>query len=259
MKSLQLIILMVDNDIVYSENGIPLLKPISDTCGEPFFFWTVRSITKYIECAGITFVVREEIANEFNVDYEIKKCFPEARITVVSETNEGEAVAALKGVEGIDNCEPVLFMIWNLVIRSVEFNDYCKNITSAISVRIPGALPVSGLRCGITSGEDGALITCEGNSDDKNIFRHKDEHSAGADILLGHFYFRSRAVFESACADSLMNSAEGCAVSDVYNMLAESGGKVRKFRADFSFHFEEVKNCSEAAKSIIVEGCKELL
>lgn len=269
MKALQLVMPMAGRGSRFSRDGFNMPKPLIEINGKPFFFWAARSITKYIECAGITFVVLEEHIRNFSIDGEIRKYFPDARITALPEVTEGAAITALKGVEGIDNCEPVLFNDCDHLFKSADFNQYCKNLSHEVSSRISGALPVPGLHCGITSGTDGALLTFPSNSPaysyleyGKNgeVIRTVEKQVVSSDAICGAYYFRSRAVFESACADYLMNCGyQEYFISGVYNALIESGGSVRGFRTDFHLPFGIPEEYEFAEKNENLRFFEELL
>lgn len=270
MSRLQLVMPMAGRGSRFSRNGFDLPKPLIGIHGKPFFYWAVRSISKYIDCAGITFVVLQEHVRDFAIDAEIKKYFPDARITALPEVTEGAAITCLRGVEGLSNCEPVLFNDCDHLFRCTDFNRFCEEIKFHAGKRDTGTV-IGGniekdsaaqtktlLHCGIPSGPDGALLTFESESpaysyleygNDGEVCRTVEKQVVSRDAICGAYYFRSRAVFESACADYLMNCEyKEYFLSGVYNALIGAGGTVRGFRTDFHLPFGIPEEYEEAEK-----------
>lgn len=256
---LQLVMPMAGRGSRFSKNGFEVPKPLIEISGRPFFYWAVRSIEKYVRCAGITFVVLEEHVRDFGIDEKILGYFPDARIMALPDVTEGAAITCLRGVEGISNCSPVLFNDCDHLFRCTEFNAFCAELKHTAPVRSTGTVAggkkpeqaasagAGAGTCGITGGPDGALLTFRSDSpaysyleygEDGRVIRTVEKQVVSSDAICGAYYFRSRAVFESACADYLMNCGyQEYFVSGVYNSLIASGGSVCGFRTDFHLPF----------------------
>ena len=257
MTPIQLIMPMAGRGSRFSGERFQLPKPMIKIHGKPFFWWAVRSIEKYVPCGGITFVILEEHIRDFKMDEEILQYFPEARIKALPEVTEGAAITALRGVEGIDNCEPVLFNDCDHLFRCTPFQEYCAGLEKMSGTRIAGAVPAGNSHCGISNGIDGALLTFESDSpaysyllygEDGTVTGTVEKQVVSRDAICGAYYFRSRAVFENACADYLMNCAyREYFLSGVYNALLASGGTVSGFRTDFHVPFGTPEEYAKAS------------
>jgi len=244
----------------FSEVGFELPKPLIPIHEKPFFWWATRSIEKFIQCSGITFVVLEEHVREYHIDEEIKKYYPDARIVCLAEVTEGAAVTALRGVEGLENCTPVLFNDCDHLFQCSDFNRYCAEIQREAFPRIQGAQSVNNGHCGRVSGFDGALLTFESSNPAYSYLKYDgagevtgtiEKSVASSDAICGAYYFRSRAVFESACTEYLMACEyKEYFLSGVYNALIASGGKVAGFRTDFHLPFGVPNEYREAMKDV---------
>ena len=264
----------------FSGNGFDRPKPLIEINGKPFFYWAARSIEKFIPCAGMTFVVLEEHVRDFHIDSEIRRYFPEAGLRVLPDVTEGAAITCLRGVEGIPNCAPVLFNDCDHLFKSTEFADFLSSVKRTAPVRDPGPDPAGGRTkaagaeapgsgCGLTSGPDGALLTFDSDSPsysyleygaDGRVIRTIEKKVVSRDAICGAYYFRSRAVFENACADYLMNCEyKEYFLSGVYNSLIESGGSVRGFRTDFHLPFGIPSEYAEAEKEENLPFFEQLL
>ena len=250
----QLIMPMAGRGSRFTKEGFSVPKPLIKICGKPFFYWSTRSIEKYIDCAGITFVVLEEHVRDFSIDREIADYFPSARVKVLSDVTEGAAITCLRGVEGLSNCDPVVFNDCDHLFCCSEFNRFCTELQKTAPIRNTGersekqeTISSSVRNCGVTTGVDGALLTFESDSpaysylefdNNGSVLRTIEKQVVSHDAICGAYYFRSRAVFESACADYLMDCEyKEYYLSGVYNSLIASGGIVKGFRTDFHLPF----------------------
>lgn len=224
---LQLVIPMAGRGSRFSKNGFEVPKPLISINGRPFFYWAVRSIEKFIDCAGITFVVLDEHVRKFSMDSEIKKYFPEARIVSLPDVTEGAAVTCLRGIEGLSAHAPVLFNDCDHLFRSSAFNSFC-SLPDRVS-------------------PDGALLTFESSSpsysyleygETGKVIRTVEKQVVSQDAICGAYYFRSGELFQSACVDYFNNCEyKEYFLSGVYNTLIKNGGSVCGFVTDYHLPF----------------------
>ena len=248
MKSpLHLIMPMAGRGSRFSRDGFDIPKPLIEINGQPFFYWATRSIEKFIELSGITFVVLKEHVDGFFIDERIKEYFPDSRIIVLPDVTEGAAVTCLKGLEGLPNCTPVIFNDCDHIFRSASFNEFAGKIEHTSAARIEGGEAASFSGCGIPGGIDGALLTFESDSPaysyleynhDGLVKRTVEKQVVSHDAICGAYYFKSRAIYENACADYLIDCEyKEYFVSGVYNAMIKAGGTVSGFKTDFHIPF----------------------
>lgn len=224
---LQLVMPMAGRGSRFLKNGFEMPKPLIEINGKPFFYWSVRSIEKFIDCAGITFVVLGEHVKKFNIDTEVKKYFPYSRIVSLPDVTEGAAVTCLRGIEGIPAQSPVLFNDCDHLFRCSEFNLFSNSMH--------GISP------------DGALLTFESSSpaysyleygENGKVIRTVEKQVVSHDAICGAYYFRSGELFQSACEDYFHNCEyKEYFLSGVYNAMIRNGGNVCSFRTDFHLPF----------------------
>lgn len=243
----------------FSEVGFEMPKPLIPIHGKPFFWWATRSVEKFIPCSGVTFVVLEEHVRTYHIDGEIKKFYPDARIVCLPQVTEGAAVTALRGIEGLDSGTPVLFNDCDHLFQCSEFNRYCETVLESASMQIPEAQAVPNGHSESTAEYDGALLTFESSNPAYSYLQYSESGeitgtiekcAVSRDAICGAYYFRSRAVFESACAEYLRSCGyKEFFLSGVYNALIASGGKVAGFRTDFHLPFGVPEEYREAGKA----------
>lgn len=237
----------------FLKDGFNLPKPLIEICGRPFFYWSARSIEKYIELSGITFVVLEEHSRDFGIDGILKSCFPEARIVHLRDVTEGAAVTCLRGVEGLSDDTPVIFNDCDHLFRCTVFNEFA----------------ASSLCSAENEGPDGALLTFESSSPAYSylefdsagcVKRTIEKKPVSCDAICGAYYFRSKAVYEKACTDYMKDCEyKEFFLSGVYNSLISSGGEVRGFRTDFHIPFGIPEEYEEAEKEENLKYFEELI
>ncbi|MDO5444375.1 MAG: glycosyltransferase family 2 protein [Eubacteriales bacterium] len=237
--SLQLVMPMAGRGSRFYEKGFNVPKPLIVINGRPFFYWAVRSINKYIDCAGITFVVLEEHVQNFSLDVEIKKYFPESEIVSLPDVTEGAAVTCLRGIEGIKAQNPVLFNDCDHLFRCSAFNSFCSS-TEQFS-------------------PDGALLTFDSDSpaysyleygECGKVIRTVEKQVVSHDAICGAYYFRSGELFQSACEDYFKNCEyKEYFLSGVYNAMIKKGWNVCGFRTDFHLPFGIPEEYEAAEKS----------
>lgn len=219
MRKLNLIMPMGGGGTRFGNRGFRVPKPLIELYGKPFFYWSTRSIEKFVDLESLTFVVLKEHIEKFNIDREILKYYPKADIHVIPEVLPGAVLTCLEGVKNINNDMPVLFNDCDHLFLSDQFYAFC--------------------RSGQFESIDAGLLTfC--SDVDKFSYVSYDENGyvngtvekkvVSNDAICGAYYFKDKETFISAVDIYLKNCAyQEFFVSGVYNILAEQGKKIQTF------------------------------
>ena len=81
--NLNLIMPMGGGGTRFENHGFSVPKPLIQIYGKPFFYWATQSVSKFVELETITFVVLKSHIEQFGIDEEIKKFYPDAKIHVI--------------------------------------------------------------------------------------------------------------------------------------------------------------------------------
>lgn len=210
----------------FSEHGYNCPKPLIDIHGAPFFYWATQSIRKFVALNRLIFVVLQEHIDQFHIDNEIKKYFPEAIIHVIPEVLNGAVLTCLEGVKEVYD-GPLLFNDCDQMFLCQEFYDFCAKAEFA--------------------GVDGALLTFtanepkygyleyDGNGD---VIRTVEKEVISNDAICGAYYFRDVQLFKNTVEDYLRNcNYQEYFLSGLYNVMAAGGKKIKGFKTDFHIAF----------------------
>lgn len=104
-----LVIPMAGRGSRFKNKGISTPKPLVMLNDRPFFWYAVESVAAYTDVADITFVVLQEHIDNFKIDEEIKKYYPDANIKVIPEVTEGAVCTALTVKSLFNDNMPVIF------------------------------------------------------------------------------------------------------------------------------------------------------
>lgn len=211
----------------FAEQGYNIPKPLIEIYGKPFFYWSTQSIRKFIETESLNFVVLQNHIDNFGIDAEIVKYFPEAKIYPLKETTKGAVVTCMEGITDIEDSFPIVFNDCDHLFKSERFNMFCGTEFDRLV--------------------DGALLTFL-SSEGKFSFVGKDGHGnvtvtaekkvISNEAVCGCYYFRSRELFVDAAEEYLA----GCPydeyyMSGVYNVMIKKKMTVKCFRTDFHVPF----------------------
>ena len=226
MKKLHLVLPMAGRGSRFYKDGFPVPKPLIEIRERPFFYWAARSIEKFIPCADLTFVVLQEHVDGFGIDAEIRKFFPDAKLTVLSDVTEGAAVTALRGVEALPGGEPVLFNDCDHLFRSTEFERFCADDSAEA---------------------DGALLTFESSCPAYSYLKYDasgcvcgtaEKVVVSRDAICGAYYFKDKETYQSACEAYLQNCAyQEFFLSGVYNAALAQSRRICGMPTDFHLPF----------------------
>ena len=222
----------------FSKQGFDFPKPLIEIYGKAFFYWSTQSIRKFIELSSLDFVVLKEHVDNYKIDEKIKSFFPEAHIHVLPKVTEGAVITSLKGIENIEDDEPILFNDCDHLFKSSLFNEYCAKRDF--------------------SSTDGLLLTFKSNEPkysfvekDKSgsVIRTVEKEAVSNEAICGCYYFKSKSIFEKAAKRYLNNcNYSEFFMSGVYNVMIEQELTVKSMMTDFHVPFgipeeyEEAKN-----------------
>lgn len=219
--------------------GIDVPKPLIEIYGKPFFYWSTRSITKFLDIASLSFVVLQEHIDNFNIDKEIYKYFPQANIYALPEVTEGAVITCMEGIKNIIDDLPVIFNDCDHLFKSTSLNNFLNNdFDSSIS----GIL--------ITFNSNEAKYSFVGKDDKGNVIRTVEKEVISNEAICGCYYFRNKDVFLSSANEYLKkcNYSEYF-TSGVYNVMIENKLIVKSLSTDFHISFGVPEEYDEAKES----------
>lgn len=238
-EKLHLIMPMGGKGSRFAKYGYEFPKPLLDIKGRPFFYWATQSIVKFISVKSLIFVVLQEHIDKYNIDKEIKKYYPDAKIHVIPEVLNGAVLTCLEGIKEVDDDSPILFNDCDHIFRCRKFEDFCNN--------------------GFKEQMDGALLTFWSDEDKYSFLRFNEQGNVtetvekkviSNDAICGCYYFANKDLFQEAVDVYLKNcNYQEYFVSGVYNVMAESNKVIKAFQTDFHIPFGVPEEYEEAQKS----------
>lgn len=227
----------------FFKNGFVMPKPLIKINERPFLYWATMSVKKYVDLADLTFVVLQEHLDEFCIDQEILKWFPDARIEVIPELLPGAVMTCLEGLRNIQDDLPVLFNDCDHMFRCTSFNAAIQN----------GALDL-----------DGALLTFPSNqpqfsyiryaADNKSIIGTVEKEVVSDQAICGAYLVRSASVFRQMAEQYLQEcSYSEYFVSGIYNVMCRKNMKIGNFEVDYHVPFGTPAEYEAAQGSVYFE------
>lgn len=221
----------------FLDKGFDFPKPLIEISGKPFFYWSTRSIEKFVEVLDITFVVLQEHVTKYSIDCEIRKYYPEANIIIIPEVLNGAVLTCMEGIRDITDGAPILFNDCDHLFRCKKFEVY-----------LHGSAQL-----------DGALLTFWSDEDkysflrfDKrgNVIETVEKQVISNEAICGCYYFKNRKVFEDAVKVYLTECEyQEFFVSGVYNVMAKKGKVIKAFQTDFHIPYGVPQEYEEAKRS----------
>lgn len=228
----------------FGNKGFNLPKPLIELQGKPFFYWATQSVTKFVDVQDITFVVLQDHIDRFAIDSRIREFYPEAHIHVLPHVLNGAVLTCCEGIKEIDDDLPLLFNDCDHAFLCSSFYAFCKAADFA--------------------GLDGALLTFASDSPnfsyvkfgaDGNVVGTIEKEVASNDAICGAYYFKNRAVFETAVETYLQKCAyKEFFVSGVYNEMAAQQLTISTFRTDEHITFGTPDEYDLAVTDARLEG-----
>ena len=236
MRKIHLIMPMAGRGSRFSKEGYDFPKPMIKIYGHPFFYWSTRSVQKFIDIATLDFVVLQEHIDKYEIDKEILKFFPQAQIHALADVTEGAVITCVKGIEQIEDELPILFNDCDHLFKSNEFNEFCKN---DFDETVDGIL--------LTFLADEAKYSFVGKDKEGKVTRTVEKEVISNEAICGCYYFRNKNVFMDAAEEYLekCNYAEYF-MSGVYNVLLDKGQCIKSMKTDFHIPFGVPEEYEEA-------------
>lgn len=245
MTKIHLIMPMGGGGTRFLGEDFNLPKPLIDLQRKPFFYWSVRSLLKFIDVQDIIFVVLQEHIDRFSIDKEIYKYFPQAKIKIIPHILNGALLTCLEGIKEIKDNNPILFNDCDHAFFCKKFYNFCKKADFTTP--------------------DAALLTFKSSEpcysyaqidDEGRVIKTIEKQVISEDAICGAYYFKNKDIFEEGSQKYLNNcSYKEFFISGVYNILA-SDFIVKYFRTDKHISFGTPKEYKYAQQSL---DLKELL
>lgn len=222
MKKLNLIMPMGGGGTRFGKEGYKLPKPLLKIYEKPFFYWATQSIAAFTELNSIKFVVLQEHVDDFKLDKEIKKYYPDAEVIIIPQILPGAVLTCQAGCKNIGNNEPILFNDCDHLFICKEFNEFCKN---NMFDSIDGAL--------LTFHSDDPKFSYAASDTNGYVYKTVEKEVISNDAICGAYYFKNVNVFNSALTEYLDKcSYHEFFVSGVYNIMAKHRKKIKPFQVD---------------------------
>lgn len=223
MTKVHLIMPMGGRGSRFSGQGFEFPKPLITIYGKPFFYWSVKSISKFIELESLSFVVLREHVDNYQIDKEILKLFPTASIYILPKVTKGAVITCMEGITAINDDLPILFNDCDHLFKSEAFNNFCKK--------------------GVDGSVDGLLLTFEskenkysfvGKDNKGNVIRTVEKEVISDEAICGCYYFKNSSIFIEAAKQYLTkcNYSEYF-MSGVYNIMIENNQCIRSMLTDY--------------------------
>ena len=219
--------------------GTDLPKPLVLLQGRPFFYWAAACLTKSLPLASLTFVTLRRHVEAYAIDTTIRSYFPQARIVVLEQVENGPVLTCLAGVRDLDDDQPVLF------------ND-CDHLFHSQAL-------VRWVRSGLADSEDhgGTLVSFPADNPAYSYLAESapgrvsatvEKKVIGRHAICGAYLFRKRSVFVEAARHYL----EHCPyreffMSGVYNSLIARGLAVNHLPLDLHLSFGTPEELAQVA------------
>ena len=222
----------------FANSGYMLPKPLIEIEGKPFFFWATRSIEKFIDLQGITYIVLQEHVDKFNIDKLIKKVYPAAEIKIIPEVTPGPVFTCLEGVKHINDDSPIIFNDCDHMFKCMALN----NMLNYQSEKI-----------------DGALLTFESQKHHFSYIRYGvngditgtvEKEVVSTHAICGAYYFRSANLFRDIAEEYI----ESCPyketfLSGMYNVMCQHQMYIKDYLVDFHVEFGTPEEYEKAKAS----------
>jgi len=236
---INLIMPMAGRGSRFSDKGFEIPKPLIEINGKPFFYWSVRSVEKYLKLSELVAVVLKEHIDDFQIDQKIKSYFPQCKIVALPEVTEGAVVTCLNGTKLIDNENPIIFNDCDHLFCCSSFYDFCE---SSEIQNVDGGL--------LTFNSDEPKFSFAELDSNGNLIKTVEKVPVSNHAICGAYYFKNRTIFENAAQEYLKNCQYSeYFVSGVYNILAKQKKTVKIWDVDIHLPFGTPEEYSQAENS----------
>ena len=225
MKKVHLVMPMAGKGSRFVEQGFGFPKPLIEINGKPFFYWSAMSILKFIEVADLTFVVLQEHVDKYNMQAELYRYFPDAKVQIIPEVLNGAVLTCMEGVKEIEDFNPIIFNDCDHMFRCKKFEEFIAN-----DVEIDGGL--------LTFWSDEAKYSFLMFDKNDNVIETVEKKVISNAAICGCYYFANKKLFLDAANIYLTECKyREYFVSGVYNVMARNGSLIKAFQTDFHLPF----------------------
>lgn len=245
-KKIHYIMPMAGRGSRFSKEGFDFPKPLITIYDKPFFYWSTRSIEKFVDIVTLDFVVLQEHIGKYEIDKVIKKFFPDARIHVLPEVTEGAVITCMKGIGRISDELPVVFNDCDHLFKSSNFNRFCNESFNE---------DIDGLLLTFTSNEP--KYSFVGKNEQGNVIRTVEKKPISDEAICGCYYFKNKEIFMN-CAKQYLKECNYSEyfMSGVYNVMIKKGMTVKSMRTDYHVSYGVPEEYEKAKNDI---NYKELM
>lgn len=245
-EKIHLIMPMAGAGSRFSKDGYREPKPLIKILDKPFFYWSTMSIKKYVDIQDLVFIVLQQHIDEFKIDKEIKKYFPEAKIVIIPEVLNGAVLTCLKAKKEINDNFPVVFNDCDHIFYCSKFNEFAN---SGKFEKIDGAL--------LTFKSDDPKFSYLELDNNENVIKTVEKQVVSNYAICGAYYFKNFSIFENIAETYLQNCQyKEFFVSGIYNIMAKQDMKIKNFAVDEHLAFGTPEEYKEAVKSSQFERLK---
>lgn len=237
MDKIHLIMPMGGGGTRFGNKGFNVPKPLIMLRGKPFFYWAAECVRQNVDVKDIEFVVLREHIERFNIDKEILRYYPDAKIHVIPEVLKGAVLTCLEGLKDVEDDSPILFEDCDHAFLSKAIFEYAAK--------------------GDFSAPDAALLTFESDNPAYSYARFDEagrvigtveKQVVSNEAICGAYYFKNATLFKDASEKYLNNcSYNEFFVSGVYNELVKMGKEVKTFPIDEHISFGTPDEYDESA------------
>jgi NDP-sugar pyrophosphorylase family protein len=202
----------------FKQNDVSIPKPLIDLYGKPFFWWAAQSAIRAFPMKDLTFIVLEEHIEEYKIVAEIKKYFPEAKISVLPYQLNGPVFTAISGISQFADGDPIVFQDCDHAMSCNEFEipDDCEGAIMSFKSREP--------QFGYIKYIGGRDTQYAGTVEKNPVSNH---------AIFGCYYFKNAEVFAKAAVLYFNDGTQKeFYMSGLYNYL------LNVKRIDVKDHFE---------------------
>ena len=219
MKKIHLIMPMGGEGTRFGNKRFDVPKPLIELQGNPFFYWAVQSVIKFVDVEDIIFIVLQEHIERFAIDKRIKEYFPNAKIQAIPKVLNGAVLTCVEGIKAVDDSLPILFNDCDHAFICKTFYEYCRK---ADFNAIDGAL--------LTFTSDNPNFSYIRFDDEGNVVGTIEKVAASNEAICGAYFFRNKDIFCEGVETYLCNcDYKEFFVSGVYNELASQGRRLSTF------------------------------
>lgn len=240
MEKIHLIMPMAGRGSRFSKAGYDFPKPLIRIYDKPFFYWATQSIAKYNHLESLDFVVLQEHIDKYEIDKEILKYYPSARIHSLEKVTEGAVITCLYGIKEITDSYPVVFNDCDHLFKCDEFNTFCKSMESE---NINGIL--------LTFVSDSNKYSYAGFDEFGNVNRTVEKEVISNEAICGCYCFSSANVFKEMSEEYLKKcNYNEYFMSGVYNIMIDNSMRIKSMKTDFHVPFGVPEEYEEAEKRV---------